>query len=40
MTEAPFMMEQTTAYIALENFKIKGFTTPLSDEYGVFGVIR
>jgi hypothetical protein len=23
MTEAPFMMEQTTAYIALENFKIR-----------------
>jgi putative hemolysin len=41
MTEAPFMMEQTTAYIALENFKKTGIHYAfVSDEYGVFqGVI-
>lgn len=41
MTEAPFMMEQTTAYKALENFKKSGVHYALvSDEYGVFqGII-
>ena len=41
MTEAPFMMEQTTAYKALENFKKTGIHYAfVSDEYGVFqGVI-
>ncbi len=41
MTEAPFMMEQTTAYKALEQFKDTGIHYALvSDEYGVFqGVI-
>jgi len=29
MTEAPFIMEQTTAYTALENFKKQVFITPL-----------
>ena len=36
-TEANFMMEQTTAYTALEQFKITGIHYALiSDEYGVF----
>jgi putative hemolysin len=41
MTEAPFMMEQTTAYKALENFKKTGIHYAfVSDEYGVFqGII-
>ena len=41
MTEAPFMMEQTTAYKALESFKKSGVHYAfVSDEYGVFqGVI-
>jgi len=41
MTEAPFMMEQTTAYKALEQFKETGIHYALvSDEYGVFqGII-
>lgn len=41
MTEAPFIMEQTTAYTALENFKKTGIHYSfVSDEYGVFqGVI-
>ena len=41
MTDAPFMMEQTTAYKALEQFKNTGIHYALvSDEYGVFqGVI-
>lgn len=41
MTEAPFIMEQTTAYKALENFKKSGIHYAfVSDEYGVFqGVI-
>ena len=41
MTEAPFMMEQTTAYVALENFKKTGIHYAfVSDEYGVFqGII-
>jgi len=41
MTEAPFMMEHTTAYKALENFKKSGIHYAfVSDEYGVFqGVI-
>lgn len=41
MTEAPFMMEQTTAYIALEQFKKSGIHYAfVSDEYGVFqGII-
>ena len=41
MTEAPFMMEQTTAYKALEQFKDSGIHYALvSDEYGVFqGII-
>jgi len=41
MTEAPFMMEQTTAYKALENFKKSGIHYAfVSDEYGVFqGII-
>lgn len=41
MTEAPFMMEQTLAYKALEHFKTSGVHYALvSDEYGVFqGII-
>jgi len=41
MTDAPFMMEQTTAYKALEQFKDSGIHYALvSDEYGVFqGII-
>ncbi|WP_371535511.1 MULTISPECIES: hemolysin family protein [unclassified Flavobacterium] len=41
MTDAPFMMEYTTAYKALEKFKITGIHYAfVSDEYGVFqGVI-
>ena len=41
MTEAPFMMEQTTAYQALEQFKKSGIHYAfVSDEYGVFqGII-
>jgi putative hemolysin len=41
MTEAPFMMEQTTAYRALEEFKKTGIHYAfVSDEYGIFqGVI-
>ncbi|PDS22988.1 hemolysin family protein [Flavobacterium branchiophilum] len=41
ITEAPFLMEQTTAYKALENFKQSGVHYAfLSDEYGVFqGII-
>ena len=41
MTEAPFIMEQTTAYTALENFKKTGIHYAfVSDEYGGFqGVI-
>jgi putative hemolysin len=41
MTEAPFIMEQTTAYKALENFKQSGVHYAfVSDEYGVFqGII-
>ncbi|SHG50011.1 putative hemolysin [Flavobacterium fluvii] len=41
MTDAPFMMEQTTAYKALESFKKTGIHYALvSDEYGVFqGII-
>ena len=41
MTEAPFMMEQTTAYKALESFKTSGIHYALvSDEYGDFeGII-
>lgn len=41
MTEAPFIMEQTTAYKALENFKRSGIHYAfVSDEYGVFqGII-
>ena len=41
MTEAPFMMEQTTAYKALEKFKNSGIHYAfVSDEYGVFqGII-
>ncbi|WP_256463646.1 MULTISPECIES: hemolysin family protein [unclassified Flavobacterium] len=41
MTDAPYMMEQTTAYKALENFKKSGVHYALvSDEYGVFqGII-
>jgi putative hemolysin len=41
MTEAPFMMEQTTAYKALERFKKTGVHyTLVADEYGIFqGVI-
>jgi putative hemolysin len=41
MTEAPFIMEQTSAYKALENFKKSGIHYAfVSDEYGVFqGVI-
>ena len=41
MTEAPFMMEHTTAYKALETFKKTGIHYSLvSDEYGVFqGII-
>lgn len=41
MTEAPFIMEQTTAYRALENFKKSGIHYAfVSDEYGDFqGII-
>ena len=41
MTEAPFMMEQTSAYKALENFKTSGIHYGfVSDEYGIFqGII-
>jgi putative hemolysin len=41
MTEAPFLMEQTTAYKALEQFKKSGIHYAfVSDEYGVFqGII-
>ncbi len=41
MTEAPYIMEQTTAYVALENFKQSGVHYAfVSDEYGDFqGVI-
>jgi putative hemolysin len=41
ITEAPFMMEQTTAYKALEEFKKTGIHYSfVSDEYGVFqGII-
>ncbi|HSN47323.1 MAG TPA: hemolysin family protein [Flavobacterium sp.] len=41
MTEAPFMMEQTTAYKSLEEFKKTGIHYAfVSDEYGVFqGII-
>ena len=41
LTDAPFMMEQTTAYKALEQFKKTGIHYALvSDEYGVFqGII-
>ncbi|MES2545118.1 MAG: hemolysin family protein [Bacteroidota bacterium] len=41
MTEAPFIMEQTTAYTALENFKTSGIHYAfVSDEYGIFqGII-
>ena len=41
MTNPPFMMEYTTAYKALENFKKSGIHYALvSDEYGVFqGII-
>jgi putative hemolysin len=41
MTEAPYIMEQTTAYVALENFKKSGVHYAfVSDEYGDFqGVI-
>lgn len=41
LTEAPFMMEQTTAYKALEEFKKTGIHYAfVSDEYGVFqGII-
>lgn len=41
MTDAPFMMEQTTAYKALETFKKSGIHYAfVSDEYGVFqGII-
>lgn len=41
MTEAPFIIEHTTAYKALENFKKSGIHYAfVSDEYGVFqGVI-
>jgi putative hemolysin len=41
MIEAPYLMEQTTAYKALENFKKTGIHYALvSDEYGVFqGII-
>jgi putative hemolysin len=41
MTEAPFIMEQTTAYKALENFKNSGIHYAfVSDEYGDFqGII-
>ncbi len=41
MNEAPFIMEQTTAYKALENFKQSGVHYAfVADEYGVFqGII-
>lgn len=41
MIDAPFIMEQTTAYKALENFKQSGIHYAfVSDEYGVFqGII-
>lgn len=41
ITEAPFIMEQTSAYQALENFKTSGIHYGfVSDEYGIFqGII-
>ncbi|MFA9189877.1 hemolysin family protein [Flavobacterium sp. FZUC8N2.13] len=41
MTEAPYLMEHTTAYTALENFKKTGIHYAIvADEYGVFqGII-
>lgn len=41
MTEAPYLMEHTTAYNALENFKKTGIHyAVIADEYGVFqGII-
>jgi putative hemolysin len=37
MTDAPFMMEYTTAYKALEQFKKTGIHYAfVSDEYGIF----
>jgi putative hemolysin len=41
MTEAPYMMEQTTAYKALERFKTTGVHYAMvADEYGIFqGII-
>lgn len=41
MTDPPFMMEQTTAYIALESFKKTGIHYAfVTDEYGIFqGII-
>ena len=41
MTEAPYLMEQTTAYKALEHFKTSGIHYAfVSDEYGDFeGII-
>jgi putative hemolysin len=41
MTDAPFIMEQTSAYKALENFKNSGVHYAfVSDEYGIFqGII-
>lgn len=37
MSEPPYVMEQTTAYKALENFKLTGIHFALvTDEYGVF----
>jgi putative hemolysin len=40
MTDAPFMMEYTTAYKALEQFKTGIHYAFVSDEYGIFqGVI-
>jgi putative hemolysin len=37
MTEPPFMMEHTTAYTALEQFKKTGIHYAfISDEYGSF----
>lgn len=41
MTDAPFIMEQTSAYKALENFKKSGVHYAfVSDEYGIFqGII-
>jgi putative hemolysin len=40
MTEAPYMMEQTTAYKALGSFKTTGVHYAMvADEYGIFQVI-